>query len=521
MKVFLSAALITLSVGVNGQETQDPCKISYMIGALYDDALLEYAEENNGISYYWDKEVGYDQNATYQSAAFNKAQSRAMGSYFTFKVKSSDTPTVYEIRIGDRPYAYTNYAYSGVPEAQWKIWCDQLNVPFDYADLQTEIPSLYTKLKKKEYSRSVNIESDGIDVNVWYRRPKDDKEAPLTVVRLVIKQSDNQVTDAHKCRSFNYPVETKLIPGCMEGDCENGNGKYYDSTIYALYIGGFRDEMLNGYGKIEFLKTSAEFNNVKSYEGPFINGMPCGFGTMHMQDGSKYQGYIKDWKPHGQCDFYPKGWRLSNGDGTQRSVWFVDGVRYGVSKPEGFAFNQCDILKEGGMVTFDMTVFNSAISDYNTTYHLIEDRMKDFVAAYKKAYDEIGDMDGTVRKDKQQGVINGLVELTNRMALYNLTSIINTMKQQAALVNCPNFDLTGHIDKIVSAMQMIDYYVKKANTDMLVCKSRIEAKNEAQYINEQFRSVPAGILKNEFESIFAQVNTIAKLTEELNGKRCE
>ncbi|MEZ5042693.1 MAG: caspase family protein [Saprospiraceae bacterium] len=74
--------------------------------------------------------------------------------------------------------------------------------------------------------------------------------------------------------------------GCVEGDCQNGYGKY----VYrdgAKYEGTFKNGFPHGRGVVIY-------QNGERYEGEMANAAFSGFGTLFMQDGLKASGYWKD-----------------------------------------------------------------------------------------------------------------------------------------------------------------------------------------------------------------------------------
>ena len=80
--------------------------------------------------------------------------------------------------------------------------------------------------------------------------------------------------------------QAALAEGCVEGDCENGKGKYtFDNESY--YVGDFQDGYFHGYGK--YIWPSGAF-----YEGEFKKDMFHGQGRMTFADGNYEEGYYED-----------------------------------------------------------------------------------------------------------------------------------------------------------------------------------------------------------------------------------
>ena len=99
---------------------------------------------------------------------------------------------------------------------------------------------------------------------------------------------------------------------CLEGDCENGTGKYkcdcgyiYEGTFedgkkkygvmtkeHLVYTGPFEDDMAHGKGKMVRDDGSV-------YQGDFAFSTPHGWGTFFLTNGFSYTGEINTGKYHG------------------------------------------------------------------------------------------------------------------------------------------------------------------------------------------------------------------------------
>lgn len=110
-------------------------------------------------------------------------------------------------------------------------------------------------------------------------------------------------------KTDNFAVPMPDITGCVDGDCENGNGVFVDD-LGAIYSGDFNNGFLNGDGTICLTNRdtmySGQFKNgmfhgkgtysgesVK-YIGQFENDLYCGLGRIYFPDGSKYIGNFKN-----------------------------------------------------------------------------------------------------------------------------------------------------------------------------------------------------------------------------------
>lgn len=72
--------------------------------------------------------------------------------------------------------------------------------------------------------------------------------------------------------------------GCIEGDCENGEGKYVFRDASATYTGSFEQSKPNGKGEVVYA-------NGDRYEGEFEDGLFHGQGTLRQRDGTEIRGH--------------------------------------------------------------------------------------------------------------------------------------------------------------------------------------------------------------------------------------
>ncbi|MBA5248943.1 MAG: hypothetical protein FE834_05340 [Gammaproteobacteria bacterium] len=84
--------------------------------------------------------------------------------------------------------------------------------------------------------------------------------------------------------------------GLPDGSIYHGkvkNNKFNDVqgflnwTNGAAYVGGFKDGLMSGIGKIKFA-------NKSEYKGQFENGLIHGYGIMNFVNGNRYEGYFKN-----------------------------------------------------------------------------------------------------------------------------------------------------------------------------------------------------------------------------------
>lgn len=77
--------------------------------------------------------------------------------------------------------------------------------------------------------------------------------------------------------------------GCVEGNCENGNGTYL-SPGGAIYVGQFKNGEIHGQGVCSYADGS-------SYQGQWAHRYPEGFGTKRWADGREYSGQWRRGQP--------------------------------------------------------------------------------------------------------------------------------------------------------------------------------------------------------------------------------
>jgi len=126
------------------------------------------------------------------------------------------------------------------------------------------------------------------------------------------KSDDNKIiTDS----IFDYAINKSY---CIEGDCENGKGKYLGPL--GSYEGGFKDNKFNGYGRlntniseseqvIENIDLTKNFHNHKfTYDGEFMEGEMFGKGKITFYDKIVYNGDFKENQINGNGVFtFPDG----------------------------------------------------------------------------------------------------------------------------------------------------------------------------------------------------------------------
>jgi hypothetical protein len=90
---------------------------------------------------------------------------------------------------------------------------------------------------------------------------------------------------------FSYVIGSAQ---CLEGDCENGYGKYSCDCGY-VYEGDFKDGQ-----KVRGTLTKKDL----VYTGEFTNDLAEGFGVMKYKDGSWFEGTFKSNAPDGYGTYY-------------------------------------------------------------------------------------------------------------------------------------------------------------------------------------------------------------------------
>ena len=87
-------------------------------------------------------------------------------------------------------------------------------------------------------------------------------------------------------------LTTKAVTGCIEGDCNNGQGTETFENGYK-YVGEFKNGKRHGQG-------TSTWASGQKHVGEFKDGLPNGQGTQTFPNGYKYVGEFKDGLRHGQ-----------------------------------------------------------------------------------------------------------------------------------------------------------------------------------------------------------------------------
>ncbi|MBO9638497.1 MAG: M48 family metalloprotease [Siphonobacter aquaeclarae] len=115
------------------------------------------------------------------------------------------------------------------------------------------------------------------------------------------------------------PPKTETRTGCIDGNCDDGEGVYINRKTLERYEGEWQESRPHGFG-IQFYA-----NGKKKYEGEFANGKFDGNGTLWLSNGNIYTGDFKTGTVHG------KGVLLyANGDRYMGE--FRNGQRHGQGK---------------------------------------------------------------------------------------------------------------------------------------------------------------------------------------------
>ncbi|MBK6932491.1 MAG: caspase family protein [Saprospirales bacterium] len=72
--------------------------------------------------------------------------------------------------------------------------------------------------------------------------------------------------------------------GCIQGDCQNGNGAYIFKEGSAKYVGDFQDGQAQGFG-------ICTYANGDRYRGEWAEGAFMGKGTLYLHDGTNVTGF--------------------------------------------------------------------------------------------------------------------------------------------------------------------------------------------------------------------------------------
>jgi len=148
--------------------------------------------------------------------------------------------------------------------------------------------------------------------------------------------------------------EQRTKTGCLQGNCENGEGTYKFSDG-DVYTGQFKDSVLNGQGTYKFADgrvyegqcKDGKFNgqgtfkwpNGRVYEGQFKDSKMDGQGTFKYSDGAVYVGQYKDGEENGKGTY-------TNKNGVKSSGIWVDGKLDGKSLDELDKITQSNQTKD-------------------------------------------------------------------------------------------------------------------------------------------------------------------------------
>lgn len=112
---------------------------------------------------------------------------------------------------------------------------------------------------------------------------------------------DEQAVLHKKARLLSAQVDEMTGLGCLQGDCQFGNGRYVkvDGTVYE---GSFVAGRYEGSGVLVFPTTAK--TDIEYYAGEFLMGHPSGQGFIQYADGSRYQGEVSNLHRHGYGKYY-------------------------------------------------------------------------------------------------------------------------------------------------------------------------------------------------------------------------
>lgn len=128
---------------------------------------------------------------------------------------------------------------------------------------------------------------------------------------------------------FLFASSEAAIEGCLQGDCQNGNGTYQWASGNK-YTGSFKNGRRDGQGVFIFtngdkyigeFKQSKRtgvgiyyFSNGETYEGEYLDDVRTGFGIYTLTNGARYEGEYLNGIKHGYGKFiFPDG-KVMNGN---------------------------------------------------------------------------------------------------------------------------------------------------------------------------------------------------------------
>ncbi|CAC9614239.1 hypothetical protein [uncultured Gammaproteobacteria bacterium] len=143
---------------------------------------------------------------------------------------------------------------------------------------------------------------------------------------------------------INLP-DGSIYHGKVENNLFNDTAGFLNWTNGTAYVGGFKDGLMNGIGKIKFA------NGIK-YKGQFKSGLVHGYGIMNFTNGDKYEGYFKN-------DLF---------DGPGKLKYNNSDFYHGEFKQDNFHGNGFLSFSSGDIVTFGGIFFEGKAQNGTLTF---------------------------------------------------------------------------------------------------------------------------------------------------------
>ena len=144
----------------------------------------------------------------------------------------------------------------------------------------------------------------------------------------LIKYDGNWKSDQKSGYGTMIYSSGNIYRGYWNNDKRNGYGimQWTDQNLNQYYIGTFKDNIITGYGDIQYRIPNNIYTDIKAnilniginmYRGRLIDGKRSGYGTFFYANGSQYTGIWRDSKKHGPGLFI-------EANGVIRLVYYED-----------------------------------------------------------------------------------------------------------------------------------------------------------------------------------------------------
>ena len=144
----------------------------------------------------------------------------------------------------------------------------------------------------------------------WVKGKRDGSGVQIYSETPLIKYDGNWKSDQKSGYGTMIYSSGNIYRGYWNNDKRNGYGimQWTDQNLNQYYIGTFKDNIITGYGEIQYRIPNNIYTDIKAnilsiginmYRGRLIDGKRNGYGTFFYSNGSSYTGIWRDNKKHG------------------------------------------------------------------------------------------------------------------------------------------------------------------------------------------------------------------------------